>query len=531
MSGYDYDAVVIGSGFGGAVSACRLAEAGQRVLVLERGRRWKPADYPRKHDDPWLWRQEAPHHASGWIDLRTFRDMWVVAGAGVGGGSLIYANVSVEAKPDAFARGWPPGVTYALLAPYYARVGSMLAVQALPDNQENPRTRLMRESAQACGWGERFRKLPLAVSFAPDYDASLPDAREDRHSRRFINAHGVEQGTCVHCGNCDIGCQVSAKNSLDLNYLAVAERHGAVVEPLCVVTKLVPDAAGWIVHFDKIDPVLGTKTPGTVSALRVLLGAGSIGSTELLLRCRDEHGTLPALSPRLGHGWAFNGDFVTPAFYRDRTVSPSHGVTISAAIDLLDNAGPGGQALFVEDGGIPNLGLNALRKNMAEAPRGHFKRLWRALARTVDCDDPVENMMPWFGQAMEPADGRLRLRRTWYKPWQRRLCLDWQYQRSAAVVDAMIAAHRQLSDATGGTPFVPPTWSELHKLITPHPLGGCNMGITAATGVVDARGRVFGYDNLYVMDGAVIPRAIGLNPSRTIAALAERNVELLVAGL
>jgi cholesterol oxidase len=524
---FDHDAIVIGSGFGGAVSACRLAQAGRNVLVLERGREWTPQTYPRGDGDPWLWDQRHPHTCSGWADLRPLGDMWVVAGAGVGGGSLIYANVSVEAKPEAFRRGWPPGIDYESMKPYYDLVGEMLEVQEMPDNQLSQRTLLMREAAEACGWGNRFRKLPLAVHFDPDYDASHPSPRDDKRSKPYVNRHGVTQGSCVQCGNCDIGCQVSAKNTLDMNYLAIAKRHGAQIKPLHVVEKIEPLDGGWRVHFNVIDPATESKRAGSVTGRQVVLAAGSVGSTELLLRCRDQHRTLRALSPRLGKGWAFNGDFVTPAFYKKRTVSPSHGVTISAAIDLLDYAADG-QALFVEDGGIPNLAGNFLRRKIKRMPRGKLRKLWKALARVVDDGDPVENMMPWFGQAMEPGDGTLLLHRPWYAPWRHLLKLDWPYQRSEAVVNAMIAAHIKLSNATGGEALVPPTWTYLRNLITPHPLGGCNMGITAADGVVDANGRVFGYDGLYVMDGAAVPRALGLNPSRTIAALAERNVQHMI---
>jgi cholesterol oxidase len=524
----DYDAIVIGSGFGGAVSACRLAQAGRKVLVLERGRRWEPATFPRASGDPWVWDQEHPLRCHGWADLRRFADVWVIAAAGVGGGSLIYANVSVEAKPAVFGRGWPPEITYRALQPYYEEVGRMLAVQELPENQLTPRTRLMREAAEACGWGDRFRKLPLAVTFRPDWDPALPGARNDRQSVTFTNEHGKQQGTCVHCGNCDIGCQVSAKNTLDLNYLAEAERNGAEIRPLHVVRKLEPLAQGWRVHFDRIDEDSGRLEAGSLTAAKVLLAAGSIGSTELLLRCRDEYRTLPGVSARLGYGWAHNGDFVTPAFYARRIISPSHGVTISAAIDLLDNSGPDGQAIFVEDGGFPDMASNLIRRRLEHSPRAKLRRLYAVLRAAVDDDDPLEHVMPWFGQAIEPGDGRLWMGRQWYAPWKRRLRLNWSYRRSEAVINSMIAAHERLTEKTGGRPDSVLTWTLLHKLITPHPLGGCNMGITPANGVVDEQGRVFGYPGLYVMDGAIVPRAIGLNPSRTIAALAERNVALLI---
>lgn len=523
-----FDAIVIGSGFGGAVAACRLAQAGQRVLVLERGRRWMPHTYPRDDDDPWLWSQKRPQRFNGWADIRTFSDVWVIAGAGVGGGSLIYANVSVEAPPETFAQGWPDDITYAGLKDYYDTVGAMLAVATVPDEQMSERARLVRDAAQACGWGDRFRMLPLAVSFSRDWRPDLPNAREDRRSERFLNAHGKWQGTCVHCGNCDVGCQVSAKNTLDLNYLAVAQRHGAEIWPLHLVQKIGPSAQGWRVTFDEIQPSFGRRVQGEVTGTRVILAAGSIGSTELLLRCRDEHRTLPALSRHLGHHWAHNGDFVTPAFYEKRRVSPAHGVTISAVIDLLDHCGPNGQSLFVEDGGIPNVARNYIRRQIQRMPRGKLRALWKEIGGLIDDGDPLETMMPWFGQGVDPGDGQLLLCRKWYAPWRHTLEMNWSYKQSVPVIEAMIEAHRRLSEATGGDPWVPPTWRLLHNLITPHPLGGCRMGKSVDDGVVDSHGRVFGYPGLYVMDGAVVPRALGLNPSRTIAALAERNVALLL---
>ena len=239
----DFDAIVIGSGFGGAVVAFRLAKAGQNVLVLERGREWQPEDYPRSPQDAWLWDHRNPVKKNGWLDLRNFTDMMVAQGAGVGGGSLIYANASVEAQPWVFDEGWPQDISYEALKPHYDAVGGMLAVQELPHNQLTKRFELMREAADAIGAGQRFQKPPLAVTFSDTWHYGAPDAHEDSQSQEWVNPHSVTQGTCVHCGNCDIGCQVRAKNTLDLNYIAAAKNHGALVRPLHMVTKVAPEGS------------------------------------------------------------------------------------------------------------------------------------------------------------------------------------------------------------------------------------------------------------------------------------------------
>jgi cholesterol oxidase len=519
----NFDVIVVGSGFGGAVTACRLAESGRKVLVLERGRRWQPEDYPRGAGDAWLWNHLEPEKHNGWIDLRVLDDMSVAQGAGVGGGSLIYANISVEAEPRAFAVGWPEEIDYDELRPYYARVGKMLNVHTLPENQLTERYKLMQEGAAKLGYADRFRPLPLAVTFNPEWNYSLPDPFNDRHSRTWINDQGQQQGTCVHCGNCDIGCQVRAKNTLDLNYIPWAEQHGAEVRPLHLVHNISQSRGGYVVHFNRIDIGSGQLIPGQESAECVIVAAGSLGSTELLFRAREEHGTLPGISDFLGRNWSSNGDFLTPAFYPQRRVSPTEGPTITCAIDFLDGA-VGGRQFFVEDGGVPNL----LRDFLEADGQGSVIAQW--LAGIVGTGDPLGNMMPWFGQAMDAANGRLYLGRPANAPWRHELKLDWDVTRSQATVEAMIDMHRRLSVATGGTAHVPPTWTLLKNLVTPHPLGGCNMGITPANGVVDHRGQVFGYPGLYVADGAIVPRALGLNPSRTIAALAERIAALIISG-
>lgn len=524
-----FDVVIVGSGFGGAVTACRLAQAGRKVLVLERGRRWTPDEYPRGLDDAWLWDDSAPERCNGWIDLRHFGDMTVVQGAGVGGGSLIYANISVEAEPFAFDEGWPAEITYEALKPHYETVGTMLNVQELPDGQLTERFKLMREAADALGHGDRFRKLPLAVTFNPDWHYGLDDAHANRHSAPWTNAQGRAQGTCVHCGNCDIGCQVGAKNTLDLNYLAAAGDAGAEIRANHIVRSLRPVDGRWLVGLDRIEE--GRLIPDEVAADRVVLAAGSLGSTELLLRCRDQHRTLGNLSDRLGHGWSSNGDFLTPAIYSGRRVSPSRGPTITCAIDFLDGS-EGGNRFFVEDGGFPDVLGNSIEDVAGTAGRagGIVGKMVEAAAGLMGRGDPLSCVMPWFGQAVDSPDGRMYLGRPWWNPFARKkLRLDWPYERSEPAVSALATMHRRLSEATGGRAVVPPSWTWFRDLITPHPLGGCAMADDPRHGVVDGRGRVFGHHGLYVADGAVFPRPVGLNPSRTIAALAEHIAAAMVA--
>ena len=521
------DAIVIGSGFGGAVTACRLAERGLRVVVLERGRRWDPANYPRAPGDPWIFDVDRPEKRNGWLDFRIFDDMMVAQGAGVGGGSLIYANVSIPAPPATFTTGWPPEITSQELEPHYLRVGEMLGVQVLPDNQEPERTRLMREAARGIGAGDRFRKVPVAVTFDPDYRPTLPDPQSHRHSKTWVNPFGQQQGTCVHLGYCDIGCPVKAKNTLDLNYLARAEQLGVEIRPLHLVRVIRPAGQGYLVEGDRIGG--GHRTPFREQAARVVVAAGSLNSTELLLRCRDEYHTLPLLSRRLGDQWSSNGDFLTPAWYREREapIAPTVGPTITAAIDFLDGSRHGAR-FFIEDGGLPDL----FRAYLDEAVRRpvwsfRWRRLLKHLRRATERHNVIRDMMPWFAQGVDAADGRLRLARPWYAPWRRALRLDWDIAASRRTIKAIIKTHEELSRATGGEPDVPLTWSLLENLITPHPLGGCVVGRSAADGVVDHRGAVFGYPGLYLADGSIVPEALGLNPSRTIAALAERIAALI----
>lgn len=272
---------------------------------------------------------------------------------------------------------------------------------------------------------------------------------------------------------------------------------------------------------------MGRRIPGSETARIVIVAAGSLGSSELLLRCRELNRSLPNISPFLGCDWSSNGDFLTPALYGSRVVSPTKGPTISSAIDFQDGS-EDGQRFWIEDGGVPNLLTNYLLKKIKHPPKGlRSKVLIDSIRVHLHNSDLFQNVMPWFAQGVDAANGVVQLKRPWWFFGSRRLDLRWDIARSQVLINSIAKMHERLSEATGGQALVPPTWSVLRYLVTPHPLGGCNMGKTPEHGVVSHKGEVFGYKNLYVADGAIIPEALGVNPSRTIGALAERIAKII----
>jgi cholesterol oxidase len=498
-----------------------------------RARAEEPSLYPDRDVQDWFYDSRRPHRWNGWIEAHLWRKMAVVTAAGVGGGSLVYANVSAIPPRVTFDRGWPAEITFDGLAPYYDLVGRMLNVQRIPDNQLTSRYRLMQVAVRNLGDPEPLEKMELAVTFHPGFDTSRYPMKDGEYSGDHVNAFGRLQGTCIHAGRCDVGCPVKAKNTLDLNYLAVARDRGAEVRPLHQASHLERVDGGWRVHFQRIDRERKTLTAGSVTGRTVILAAGSVGSTELLLRSRDLFRTVTGLSPRLGERWSGNGNFLTPARHPGVDVEPTFGPTITAGIRYLDR--PEGEPRFViEEGGFPPL----LRVFLEGGIRGKLVRRlmlrqpMKAAAKPVvgraGDEDPARNTMPWFANGVDAADGRLYMGRRWYAPWKRdRLKLEWHVGRTVPVIKAILAKHHALAEASGGRESSSWTWPILKGLVTPHPLGGCGMGPGPAEGVTDHLGRVFGAEGLYVADGALFPEALGINPSRTIAALAERIAEHL----
>jgi len=388
----------------------------------------------------------------------------------------------------------------------------------------------MQEAAEKIGSPERFRLIDLAIRFDArltiDLRSRAPLQRDP--STMQLNNYGVMQGTCYHCGMCDIGCDVNARNTLDTNYIPRAEQQGATVRPLHLVTNIEPVPGGYRVWYDRLEQ--GTRVRGGSETARiVIVAAGSLGSTELLLRCRHVTHTLRQVSPCLGQHWSSNGDFLTPAFHPDREVSPTpwYGPPITSVIDFLDRS-QHGQSFWIQDGGFPDLLAQYLEKLGGAAGKG--PRAWiilEAISHLLQSKNPVQHMMPWFAQAVDASDGVLSLKRRG-RLKSHRLHLTWASKQSRPAMDAVVQMHKQLAEATGGRPHVPVTWSIFRNLITPHPLGGCGMGEGPTQGVVNHTGEVFGYKNLYVVDAAIFPRAIGVNLSRTIGALAERTAKIII---
>jgi cholesterol oxidase len=513
-----YDVVVIGSGFGGAIAACRLAQAGRSVCILERGRRWGKADFPRTigqvRDAFW---NEEDH---GFLDYRSFKNIDVIQASGVGGGSLIYFNVQIEAPPRIFQRGWPQAITRQSLDPYYALVQDMLdAVPLSPPTGRTlpPRTEAFLQAAQ--GAGRKAELLKIAVYTGPD--------RQNPHS-------GALQSACVYCGNCGLGCHMHAKNTLDLNYLPLAEQHGAEVLPLHHVDKIEPAAPGYRVTYRNLQ---GGPT-GTVLGRRVVVAAGALGSTELLLRCQHVYRTLPGLSPLLGQQFSGNGDFILAGTHRTpRDVNPSEGPSITAGVDFSADD----QTIFVEDLGYPEPLLWYLEGALPTADRATsvVKFVKTYLLRSLGLVGTgalggaapglfeggfTTRLLPYLGIGSDAADGQMRLR-------DGQLDIDWSVRRSRRMFQQMEQAMRALSRGIGGEYRTSILWIwPFRKLLTAHPLGGCPMGDDPSRGVVQHSGEVWGYNDLYVVDGSVIPTALGANPSMTIGALAERTAFWMIHG-
>ena len=514
-----YDVVVVGSGFGGGVTACRMAEQGLSVCVLERGRRFGAGDFPDRPEQAPLAFWHPLLNPGGMLDLRLMKDLAVITGAGVGGGSLVYANVQLRAPADVFQQpAWPDAIDAAELAPYYDRTEDALEPRQTPAEPDLPKIRAFDVMAERAG--RTATRLPLAVHFG--------------ESRRHPFSDVFQQG-CQNLGRCDLGCPVLAKNTVDITYIARAEAHGAEVFPLHEVRRIDPPGSTtghWRVGFRDLQ----YRIDGAVQAPILVLAAGTLGSSRLLLKNRTR---LRRLSPALGSRFSGNGDALALALDPKAAgvagARTEYGPSMTSRIDYTDERG-----FMVADGGLPgNFGglLAIVRQVSALTGWGrvvlHVKNAATKLGitdthvthRNVNLkQEPIGDSLVFLMIGRDAADGQMRL-----TPVFGAFDIRWDKSDSAGLFAGMREAAGELAAAAQAKSFFALDAGPLGKFITVHPLGGCPMSDDPSKGVTDDGGRVRGYDWLYVLDGSIVPTALGVNPSKTITALAERGVERLLA--
>lgn len=508
-----YDVVIIGSGFGGSISACRLAQAGRSVCVLERGRRWKKEEFPRTTGQvaKAFWN----FNDFGLLDYRIFKNIDVIQGSGVGGGSLVYFNVHIRTPRKIFEDPrWPKGVKREILEPYYDKAKEILDARPYPSQPSSllpHRTTTFMKAAQNAG-----RK------------AEMLDICVHTGTERVNPYSGILQGGCVNCGNCMLGCHVHAKNTLDLTYLAIAEKNGAEVYPLHLVEKIQQNLNGYSVQFRRFDQA-GEKQfePGEVSGKIVIVSAGALGSTEILLRSRD---FLPNLSKMLGRKFSGNGDFILAgAMDAKNQVDPGAGPSITAGVDYSN----GEDNIYIEDLGFPDVFLWYLEGVLPSSSKWQnflaflkiyvlkTLRLSKATNFTLGLNrlfsgGITPRFLPYLGMGSDAADGEMTLS-------NESIDIEWKHNRSLKMFHQMEEGMKELTASIGGKYQTSLLWQwPSRKLVTAHPLGGCPMADRIEDGVVNEFGEVWNYPNLYVADGSIIPTALGVNPSATISALSER---------
>ena len=547
------DVVVVGSGFGGSVAAYRLAQAGLSVVLLERGNAYPPDSFPRTpaQMSQAFWNPGAGLY--GMFDVWRFSGCDSVVSSGLGGGSLIYANVLLRkdehwfVKDDPLPRGgyesWP--VTRADLDPHYDEVERMLGATPYPLEAPayaaTPKTHAMRDAAAELGLSCHLP--PLAVSFAPAPGAA-PGLGLPIVDPVYGNLHGRQRSTCRLCGECNIGCNIGAKNSLDYNYLSAAQHHGADLRTGHEVRAIRPGpAGGYEVDYVRHDLQDKDSLPGTAPASlrviacdRLVLAAGTYGTSYLLLRNRPY---LRGLSAALGTRFSSNGDILSflvnaKNHNRARPLEASHGPVITSAIRLSDeHDGPGetGRGAYIEDGGYPafvdwlveaacvpgdtrRLARFALERLHAIVARTHETDISGEISELLSSDALSVSSLPLLGMGRDVPDGHLWLRGG-------RLDLAWTTATSEAYFERVLATMRRVAAVLGARYIDNPMWRR-KRVITVHPVGGAPMGDDRSVGVCDSYGEVFGHPGLYIADGAVMPGPVGPNPSLTIAALADR---------
>jgi cholesterol oxidase len=508
-----FDFIVVGSGFGGSVSAMRLAQKGYRVAVVEAGKRWQAGDFPTTNWNAFKYLWAPKLGCFGIQNITLLKGVMVLHGSGVGGGSLVYANTLMRPAPSVFEDpAWSSAVAWEReLGPHFDTARRMLGVTQNPALMEGERT--LQRVSQRMGCADTFHATEVGVYFGKP-NVTVPDP--------YFAGAGPERTGCNLCGGCMVGCRFGAKNTLDKNYLYFAESWGAKIFAEHRVTRLVPVADGYEVETERSTSLLRRAGP-RLRAQRVIVAAGVLGTVELLLKNRDQHGTLPNISPRLGDFVRTNGESLLGATSFDAHRDLSRGIAIGAAFHpnsltkieaVRYPRGSGAMRLLgvplTPDGTAFTRPLKLIGRMLSRLPR--IFKLWR--------------VRDWAGSTvillvMQAIDQHLRLR-LGRSLLGRRLTDTGTQKAVPAFLPIAQQAAEILADELQGEAQNIISEVLLRTPATAHILGGCCIGKDSHSGVIDERHQVFGYPGLYVCDGSVVPGNLAVNPSLTISALSER---------